>query len=288
MHNPDRMAKGLAALLFLSSLVILPLPAAWAAPMLIGVEYSGRVVRIDENTGAGTLIGMAGFTNLNSLTTNAAGTIYSVGNAGGPVDNALIRIDPATGAGTLVATLSLAGVSDVRIFCLALGPDGFLYGENRAGVQILDPKTLWRINPNTGAATLVASLAANIGFTGLDFAPDGTLYGWEVLSLSPFGGPGVGLCKVNTATGAITDVNPAVNGTPDLQTICFLPDGRLVGGGSSRFYTVNPATGTPTLVGGSNYTDLRGLAFVPEPASLGSIAAATLIAASRRRRRWSR
>jgi DNA-binding beta-propeller fold protein YncE len=88
------------------------------------------------------------------------GTLYGLGNNNGN----LYRIDTAT------ATATFIGTSGQSMFALEFGPGGVLYG---CGFD------LYRIDPNTGAATDLGRLVSGGSalFNDLDFAPNGVMYG---------------------------------------------------------------------------------------------------------------
>jgi hypothetical protein len=216
---------------------------------LIGASWSGTnspVVKIDRNTGAGTVIGLSGFPVLNSLAKNQVGTVYSASG------NKLITINLLTGAGTQVATLNFGEKpSDVR--GLAFSPKDVLYAViNDDGPGGIGPDYLYTVNVTSGVATLVGATGLT-GVQSLTFSASGILYGWDI---------GKGLLTINTGTGAATVVNPAPGSIPNIQGIAFAPDGTLYGA-REGLYTINPATSGCTLVGSGGYSDVRGIEFVP-------------------------
>ena len=135
--------------------------------------------------------------------------------------------------------------------------------------QVDGQDKLYRVNPATGATTVIG-LTGRTGIQSLEFAPNGTAYGWDMAV------NGFGLCTINLLTGQATDVNPAV-GHRDIQGMAFAPDGSLIGVGSvdeypygTTLWKINVSTGTwLQSVSGPN-TDIRGIAFIPEPVALGA------------------
>jgi hypothetical protein len=170
----------------------------------------------------------------------------------------LITIDPATGKGTQVAILDFP-VYPASVRALAFSPGGVLYAVNCRPGAGLQPHDLYTINVATGVGTLIGHTGD--GVQGLAFSPGGVLYGWDVV---------LGLVTINTATGAATDVNPAIGGTGDIQSIIFGPDGKLYGG-CNALYIIDPTTGAYTLVGSGGYSDVRGLEFAPIVFKTGDI-----------------
>jgi hypothetical protein len=81
-----------------------------AGGVLYGVRdasLSDELVRIDPGTGAVTLIGAVGRTDIQGLTATDTGELYAVGVTG--TGGSLHRIDPATGLGTIVLANLNAG-----------------------------------------------------------------------------------------------------------------------------------------------------------------------------------
>jgi hypothetical protein len=219
---------------------------------LIGVHWdisNSSVVKIDPNTGSGSNIGLSGFPGLNSLAKDPMGTLWSVTNIYDDPNDRLITINPATGIGTQVATLNFP-VYPASVRALAFSPSGVLYATNCRPGTGLQPIDLYTVNVTTGNGTYIGPTGA---VQGLAFSSSGALYGWDV---------NVGLVTINTATGAATDVNPAVPGTPDIQSINFALDGTLYGAGKA-LYKIDQFTGVYTLIGSGGYTDVRGIEFVP-------------------------
>ena len=151
----------------------------------------------------------------------------------------------------------------------AVSPQNVLYAVNNTGpAGQTDTHDLYTIDVSSGVGTHIG--VTGIGVQGLDFSPTGVLYGWDIFT---------GLVTIDAATGAATDVNPAVGGLSyPIQTIGFAPDGTLYGAFNSLF-TMAFATGIPTLVGAGGYSDVRGIEFlaVPEPGSVALLALGLLV-----------
>jgi hypothetical protein len=162
---------------------------------------------------------------------------------------------------------------------LAFSPAGVLYAINSGDgpSQTGSPDLLYTIDQLTGAATFIGSVGYE-GVQALDFAPDGTLYGWDLRS--------AGLFTIDPLTGAATDVNPAIGDFGDMQAIAFARNGRLYGatnGPQSSLVEINRLTGAVTVVGGPTDLDIRGLAIVPEPSGiLSGLIGIALLAGARR------
>ena len=240
--------------------------AGMANATIVGVEFDGQVYSIDETTAAATLLPAVNsqFAAANAMAKNSAGVLYIAGGGGA---STLDTINPTTGAITTGPVITLSLPSPVSIRSMAFNAAGVLYAVNNPDpFNVPIPYHLYTINTSTGVGTFVANVPAAI--QGMTFSPSGTLYGWDVTNhpTAP------GLVTIDPATGAVTDVNPAVGGNAfQVQTLAFSPAGVLYGAASS-LYTIDTATGVLTLIGAfaQQNADIRGMEFVtaapPSPA----------------------
>lgn len=153
------------------------------------------------------MVGATGFTALNSMASDAAGTLYTISK-----NQEIITIDPLSGTGTQEA---LVDISDFR--AIAFSRDNVLFAIHAGTPDAMTAiDNLYTIDTKTGVSTLVGSTGYP-GIQGLAFNAAGTLFGWEVGSGD---GRGVGLVKIDPNTGAATDVNTDVFGSAfDIQTM---------------------------------------------------------------------
>jgi hypothetical protein len=149
------------------------------------------------------------------------GTIYRISTA----DASLVRVG-STGQ-PLIGSLELA-------------PDDYLYGFTSG-----DSSHLYRINPETGAATNVGSLGIGFIFEGaLAIAPDGIGYG-----ASQGNADNPSLFSINLDTGAATVIG-LLDGAPDINGLAWRSDGVLIGldRKTNSLLEINPSTAdTSTL-----------------------------------------
>lgn len=229
-------------------------PLATATTEMIGVDYAGSVYRINAATGSSTLVGPSGVGALNSLALDTSGTVYA-GSAGGN----LYVIDKTTGVATLVANIG----GDLR--GLAISSTDVLYAifDGGGGGTLTD--SLYKIDLKTFATQLIGD-TGRAGFQGLAFDGGGTLYGFDVGLGSSSSTLGSGLNKISTSTGLASDINPGDTG-PSVQYLAFAATGQLFGGGGSKHYSIDPATGALTLILNGGYPDLRGADFLPPTSS---------------------
>ncbi len=198
---------------------------------------------------------LAVFTGITAFA-QVPGTLYgSTGNS-----NQLITLNTTTGMGTLVAPISntLGNVTEIEF-----RNDGVLFGATGGGnAEIVT------INPTTGVATLVGIHPFG-AVNGLDFDAGGILLG-------SFLNPGIStdLVTVNQTTGVLTTIG-VIFPVDQVPGLTFDPTGVLFGvahsNGPSSLYTINPATGVPTLVGPIGFSNVGTIEFGPGGVLYGGI-----------------
>lgn len=244
----------------------------------------GSLVIIDQNTAATTVVGHpAGVARLTGIAFDLSGDLF--GSTLGPITfppppgpsfSDLIEINPDNGS--LIkdfGPITNAG-TDLAIADLAVQPGtGVLYGISgpQAGGPAASGK-LYTINTASGVATLVGNTGHFFG--AIAFAPDGTLY----MSAADSAGDG-------PLNPALLTLDPTNGGTiTSIHTTDFLgalgirpTDGVIFGGSgdTGQIFTIDPASGTETLVGNTGLRFAGDLDFratpVPEPVTLGLVSA---------------
>lgn len=145
-------------------------------------------------------------------------------------DSNLYEVD-GTGA-------TVSAVGDTGEFFTGLAYDrnrGLLVGTTSPNSAT--PSSVFEINPDTGAATLVGAHGVDQAVIDLTFAEDGTLYGW----LEPSNDD---LVTIDLGTGAATVLGngPGSSG----RTIEFVPSGEVALFNLSLATLLDPATGLAT------------------------------------------
>ncbi|MFP5392351.1 MAG: PEP-CTERM sorting domain-containing protein [Gammaproteobacteria bacterium] len=191
------------------------LPAA-AAPVLYVNDVNGSLGTVDVATAHVSIIGNTGQW-LTDIAFDPNGNLYGI------TFNQLFSLNKQTGAATLVGNLNTS------LNSLVFGSDGTLYGANQA---------LYTINTTTGAASLVGSGGAAYSSSGdLAFA-GGALYLTS--------GPGDRLIKLDTATGAGTDVGAV--GYSQVYGLASDDGQHLYGVAGTQVLEINPQTGAGVVV----------------------------------------
>lgn len=205
---------------------------------LIAVTFTGNAVTVHSRTGLGQILGTTGHTGHNSMARhgNALYTVEQVGT-GPSAQRFLDVVDDVTG----VATRTVAIARDLRGLAPGNSTTLLAIAENGNNDELV------RVSVATGAIAVIGStgFGAVQGLT----VRNGQVFAWDLV---------FGLIRIDPATGAGTDVDPAVgtNGA-GIQFLATMSDGRVIGGQNSIF-ELDLATGVPTLRGSGAYNDLRG------------------------------
>lgn len=235
-------------------------PALFAARVSgSGSGGSGKLMRIDQDTGQAILIGASGFNGLSGLACRPDGIAY--GTLDGDGGGATVTIDRADGSGTTLGASGFASITG-----LASTRAGTLYG---SATNATCSDTLVTIDPGTGAATTIGTYGTGIaGMDGLAFDVDGTLYGVTTAACDT-AAPGPALYTIDVATGAATLTGRVLaSGLPPLGEptgLEFLPGGALwatTTANNDDLIAIDPTTAAFTIAGDSGTNgELSSLAF---------------------------
>jgi hypothetical protein len=228
----------------------------------------GAVITINQDTGAGTLLGHPdSVPGLSGLVFDISGTLYGTtisGTLGTGRFSELVRIDPGTGAQIGPAVTITANNLPVSITDLALQPGtNTLYGTSLSEDDFIN--SIYTIDPATGVATLIGRTGV-IGAT-IAFGPDGTLYQTSAI----FDDAGFVAGFLNTLdpnTGAVLTTSDPFT-TEHVGGLAVRPTDGVIfasGGDAGRLWTLSPS-GTQTFLGLTNVGGVGDLAFTPLPTS---------------------
>ncbi|MEP7016143.1 MAG: PEP-CTERM sorting domain-containing protein [Verrucomicrobiota bacterium] len=240
------------------------IPSATADTILYGstgdlnANGGGQIYRIDVTTQAVSLVGNTGFDRLGGIAFDGNGTLYGV-SGGSSAQSTLLTINPVNGMATVVGLLS---DPNAHIDGLRFNSQGVLYGsayQLNLGVGVL-------VTINSSNANILSSLtlmgSGNSFATGIAFNSANVLYASRGNSLNH----AEDLDLVNQVSGQMTPVGPMEIVISD---VAFSIDGTLYGSANNgNLYSIDPSTGTKTLLFNTGIANLSGLAgAVPEPSS---------------------
>jgi plastocyanin len=231
---------------------VLPTPSGFLYGSTGGDNASGggRLWLIDVTNQTATLIGNTGFGYLGGIAFDSNGTLYGVaGGSGNP--GILVTIDPTTGKATDIGSIS---DPDTHVDGLRFNSQGVLYGS--AYNDIDGVGVLVAIDPVNGdilsSLTLIGS--GNAFCPGIAFNSKDVLYG----SRGNSSDRAEDLDLIDQVTGVLTPVGPR---EAIISDIVFAPDGILYGSSpTGELYTIDPITGTKTLLFNTSITQFSGLA----------------------------
>jgi hypothetical protein len=210
---------------------VFPVPALAVDPTT-GTMYAGQgagspnIYTVNAATGAATLVGDTGLgvAAIGGLDFRADGTLFAAVNIvgdGGTGSETLATINKATAAATVIGPFGNEGMEGI-----AFDAAGRLWGSTSARGGGGSTPGLYRIDPATGAATLVAPILSSGGtppsggVVSLQFACDGTLYGGTATGITA--ADGGRLITINTATGRFSFVGSvSATGGNSLGALAF-------------------------------------------------------------------
>jgi hypothetical protein len=236
-----------------------------------GINAQGDLYEISAANGSGSLIGSSGLSGVTAMARRHDWQLYVAKFQGGS-SSSIYTIDAFNAQATFVTNVPLGNIR-----AMAFKSSNELYAVNDP-LLAGGPDDLHKIDLTAGTATFVGA----IGFSGVEELAFSftTFYGWDVGDGS---GNGAGLITIDPATGAGTDVNPAVGGSgTEVQALCFSSWHNLLYGGRDNLYVISPTTGELALIGSGDYSGLRGLdslsldwffSCTAKPTSLGCVPA---------------
>ena len=241
---------------------------------------TNQLIKIDEATGVGTLVGTLSNGMIALDLAASGGNLYTFDQ----INDKVRQLDPTTGA----------TLATVDIGILATGEGGFAMREDGTGFlssTVGATGTLWRFDitvPNSFQITATNGFLPSMD--GLAFDSAGVLFG---LNQGASDG-GNKLYTIDQTTGTTTLVGALGVGTSAIGGLAFAPDGTLyatlseLNPTAAKLYTVNTSSGAATFVGNVGFNSVSGITFltpVPEPESWMLILCGSAIVLMRARRK---
>ena len=239
------MKRLLAALLAVCAIPAVARPQGFKE--LRGINAQGELYQISGANGSGTLVASSGLSGIGAMARRFDWNLCVSTWNGGSISK-LYALDAFNGQTSFMTNVQLGNIR-----ALAFKTSTLLYAVNDPS-PINGPDNLYTVDLTTGNATLVGP----IGFNGVeelafDFT---TLYAWDIGD----SGIGAGLITIDLATGAGTDVNPAVGGDANaVQSLAYSSLHNLLYGAWDKLYVIDRTTGEIALIGDGDYWGLRGL-----------------------------
>lgn len=258
---------------------------AAASAQLLGINFdNGELYRISTTDASRTLVANTGIIGAACLTLAPNGNYYTFTT--GP-NSTLYKINTTTGAATAVGGLGLQYTFEGA---MTFSPQGVAYATNAGEAE---SPNFFKIDLNTGVATIVSSIGVlPHDINGMVWREDGQLVGIdrETNSLVEFSPNNGSLSYIRTynAMGGEPNLGEVGGMTRDGPNIYFATGGTDPAlPGDNSLWRVDISTGAATRIGGFTGlagTGISGLAPVPEPATVATLAAAIAFVLLRRRR----
>lgn len=261
--------------------------------ILFGIDVTGsyggdsRLIKIDPVAGTSAVIGPLTYQGQNIET--AEGLAWDETSRQLYVGSSwlttaypgwLWTVDPESGVLTPIGQATLprnphGGSEEGGYEALDFSPAGILYASSGPSLYI--------VNPGDGSVSLVGSFGGYF-VEGMAFDDTGNL--WGTADPTGFAGSDT-LIRINLTTAAVTEVGRIVPSNDSLDGFDILDDGTFitVSGLTKALVSIDPATGSPSVIGTLDVEGVLALQEVPEPATLSLLALCGLGVIQRRQRR---
>lgn len=212
-----------------------------------GAIGTSSLYTVNTSTGAATLVGVTGVSEIQSLAIHpATRELYGILTAAG--STALYRISSAFGDALPAGTLQLGNVRGI-----VFANDSILFATTNIG-------KLYRVDTRTGDTTFVGASATPLAYAGLALSPSGKLWA----SVRPPIANRDKIYIINSTTGAATEVG-STGGANTTPAIAFDARGKLYGlkGTATQIDTlivIDTTTAFGTRIGSMGFAGIQALA----------------------------
>lgn len=215
-----------------------------------GSGSTGKVIKIDRQTGAGSDIGLSGFSPLRSIAYNTASNeLFAYNNSLG-YPTYIVRVDGETGFGLYQFK------APITLTAMSFDPLGNLIG-------VASTQKVYKMDLATGDTTYLVTSKIKIAAMAIEPTTEEVYVSIDATSNKDR------IYKINKTTGDTIFVGNAGIGNNIIRALAFDGNGNLYGAYGeenvvSSFLKIDKTTGVATVVGTTSYRGVFGLAFAPD------------------------
>ena len=215
-----------------------------------GSGSTGRVIKLDTQTGQGVEIGLSGFSPLRGISLNPAtnelfGYNYSIG-----LPTYVVKVDGENGFGLYQFE------APVSLSAMTFDPSGNLIG-------VASTQRIYKFDIATGDTTYLVTSKIKVAALAIDPLSEDVWVSIDATSNKDR------LYKINKTTGDTIFIANAGIGNNIIRALAFDNQGDLWGTFGeenvvSSFLKIDKSTGVATIVGSTNYRGVLGLVYAPD------------------------
>lgn len=215
-----------------------------------GSGSTGRVIKIDRQTGAGADIGLSGFSPLRSIALkNTTNELFAFNYALG-YPTYVVKVDGETGQALYQFK------APVTLSAMTFDPSGNLIG-------VASTQRVYNMDLATGDTTYLVTSKIKVAALAIEPTTEEVYVSIDATSSKDR------IYKINKTTGDTTLVGNAGIGSNTIRALAFDNNGILYGAYGeenvvSSLIKIDKTTGAATVVGTTNYRGVFGLAFAPD------------------------
>lgn len=219
-----------------------------------GLGSTGRVIKLDKQTGAGTDIGLSGFSPLRSITLNPnTNELFGFNNVLG-APTYIVKIDGLSGFGLFQAE------SPVLLSAVAFDPAGNL-------LAIATTQKIYQFDLATGDTTYITTSKIKAAAFAVEPATGDYFVSIDASTNKDR------IYKVDKSTGDTVLFSRIGIGNNTIRSMAFDNQGELWGtygeeNSISTLFKVDKATGLASVIGSTNFRGVLGLTFTPDSTTL--------------------